>query len=317
MSAWRLRLVAPALAGVFICALLTGCATPQVAELEARWPERLPAMVQVAGVPFFPQEDYECGPAALAMAAGAAGVSVTPAALAPQVFLPGRQGSLQVEMLAATRRQGLLAYPLAPRIEALLTEVAAGTPVVVFQNLSFAFSPVWHYAVVTGYDRARNRVTLHSGVTERLEMSLFTFERTWARGGHWAMLALPPTRLPATAEPTVYITAAAALERVDARAAQAAYATAVQRWPGQRTAMLGLGNTAYAQKDLPRAATAYEATTAAHPDFADAWNNLAQVRFELNELSPALAAAERAVALGGPREARYRVLRDEIKSKLP
>lgn len=317
MSAWRIRLAAPALAGVFICALLSGCATPQVAQLEARWPERLPAAAQVAGVPFFPQEDFECGPAALAMAAGAAGVQVTPAALVPQVFLPGRQGSLQVEMLAATRRQGLLAYPLAPRVEALLAEVAAGTPVVVFQNLSFAFSPVWHYAVVIGYDRARNLLTLHSGVTERMEMSLFTFERTWERGGHWAMLALPPGRLPATAEPTAHTAAAAALERVNPRAAQTAYETALQRWPGQRAAMLGLGNTAYAQKDLPRAAAAYEAATAAHVDFADAWNNLAQVRLELNALPQALAAADRAVSLGGPRAARYRALRDEIKSKLP
>lgn len=317
MSAWRFRLAAPALAGVFICALLTGCATPQVAQLDARWPARLPGVAQVAGVPFFPQEDFECGPAALAMAAGAAGMPVAPATLVPQVFLPGRQGSLQVEMLASTRRQGLLAYPLAPRVEALLTEVAAGTPVVVFQNLSFAFSPVWHYAVVIGYDRARNTVTLHSGVTERMEMSLFTFERTWERGGHWAMLALPPGRLPATAEPSVHTTAAAALERINPRAAQLAYEVALQRWPGQRAAMLGLGNTAYAQKDLSRAATAYEATTAVHPDFADAWNNLAQVKLELKVLPQALAAAERAVALGGPREARYRALRDEIKSKLP
>ena len=317
MSVWRLRLAAPALAGVFICALLTGCATPQVAQLAARWPERLPASAQVASVPFYPQEDYECGPAALAMAAGAAGVAVMPAALVPQVFLPGRQGSLQVEMLAATRRQGLLAYPLAPRVDALLTEVAAGTPVVVFQNLSFAFSPVWHYAVVIGYDRARNMLTLHSGVTERMEMSLFTFERTWERGGHWAMVALPPDRLPATAEPAVHATAAAALERVNPRAAQTAYTTALQRWPAQRGALLGLGNTAYAQQDLARAAAAYETATAAHPDFADAWNNLAQVKLELNALPQALTAAERAVALGGPREARYRALRDEIKSKLP
>lgn len=317
MIPWRLRLAAPALAGVFVCALLVGCATPQVEQLGARWPDRLPAVAQVAGVPFFPQEDYECGPAALAMAAGAAGVPLTPADLVPQVFLPGRQGSLQVEMLATTRRQGLLAYPLAPRVEALLSEVAAGTPVVVFQNLSFAFSPVWHYAVVIGYDRDRNTVTLHSGRTERMEMSLFTFERIWARGDHWAMLALPPGRLPATAEPAVHATAAAALERTNPRAAQSAYEAALQRWPGQRTAMLGLGNTAYAQKQLDRAAAAYEAATAAHPDFADAWNNLAQVKLELMALPQALTAAERAVALGGPREARYRVLRDEIKSKLP
>jgi hypothetical protein len=33
-----------------------------------------------------------------------------------------------------------------------LREVAAGNPVLVLQNLSFAWAPVWHYAVVMGYD---------------------------------------------------------------------------------------------------------------------------------------------------------------------
>jgi hypothetical protein len=98
-------------------AVLGGCATPQVAMLDARWPTELPAQVELTDVPFFPQEDYECGPAALAMVAHAAGVDVTPDALVDQVYLPGRKGSLQPEMLAATRRQGLLAYPLKPKVE--------------------------------------------------------------------------------------------------------------------------------------------------------------------------------------------------------
>jgi hypothetical protein len=32
----------------------------------------------------------------------------------PQVYLPARKGSLQVEMLAAARRHGLVSYQLAP-----------------------------------------------------------------------------------------------------------------------------------------------------------------------------------------------------------
>ena len=37
---------------------------------------------------------------------GASGVDIDPVTLTPQVFLPGRQGSLQIELLAATRRAG-------------------------------------------------------------------------------------------------------------------------------------------------------------------------------------------------------------------
>ncbi len=306
----------PALAGVLLSALLlVGCATPQVSRLQQSQTD-LPQTARIADVPFFPQEDYQCGPASLAMVAQHAGVQVTPETLTPQVFLPGRQGSLQIEMQVATRRQGLLAYPLAPRLDALLREVAAGHPVLVLQNLTFSFAPLWHYAVVIAYDRERNTITLHSGVTEQLEMSLFTFERTWARGNYWAMLALPPGRLPATVQPDVYVAAAAALERLQAPAAQAAYQAAARAWPEQRAAWLGWGNSLYAQGRLEEAAQAFEAATQRHPDFADAWNNLAQVRWEQARWPEAQVAADRAVALGGVRLAQYRELQAKVSSRV-
>lgn len=307
---------APAVAGVFVCVLLglAGCATPQVTRLDQQWPASLPSTALIENVPFFPQEQYHCGPAALAMVAQAAGVQVRPDDLTAQVYLPGRQGSLQVEMLAASRRQGLLSYPLAPRLEDLLREVAAGHPVLVLQNLAFSFSPLWHYAVVIGFDRPRNTITLHSGVTERLEMSLFTFERIWARGDSWSMVVLPPSRLPATADADAYAAAAAALERVQPLAAQSAYATALKTWPDHRATLLGAGNTAYTLGQLDRATTAYKTATKLHPDFADAWNNLAQILFERGQRADAASAIDRAVALGGPRVARYRSLQAQIQS---
>ena len=307
----------PVLTGVFVWAvlLLSGCATPQMASLDAHWPPDVPVRVELTQVPFYPQEDFECGPAALAMVAGAAGVQVSPEALVSQVYLPGRQGSLQPEMLAATRRQGLLAYPLNPTLETLMREVAAGHPVLVFQNLAFSFYPVWHYAVVIGFDRVRNVLVLHSGRTERMEMSLFTFERTWARVGYWSMLALPPDRLPITAEPGVHTAAVAALERVNPLAAQTAYARALQAWPDNRAALLGAGNTAYALGQRAPAAQAYRQAVARHADFADAWNNLAQVLLELGQLSEARQAIAQAIALGGDRLPRYLELQRDINAR--
>lgn len=317
MTGWRRCLQTPVLTGVFVlaAALLQGCATPQVATLDAHWPPGLATRVELPDVPFYPQEDFECGPAALAMVAAAAGVAVLPQALVEQVYLPGRKGALQPEMLAAGRRQGLLAYPLRPQLEDLLREVAAGHPVLVFQNLALSFYPVWHYAVVIGFDRERNVVLLHSGRSKRLEMSLFTFERTWARGQHWAMLALAPARLPASAEPAAYGAAVAALERVNPRAAQTAYAAALQRWPDHRTALLGAGNTAYALGQRHAAITAYRLAVHRQPDFADAWNNLAQALLDAGEAGPAGAAIKKAVALGGVRLPRYLELQAKIGGK--
>src|SRR5690606_29566356 len=98
---------ARAFANVFVCAwLLSGCASlfPQTAELREGLPEGLPERVELKSVPFFPQDEYQCGPAALATSLAATGVKVTPTELVPQVYLPERKGSLQVEMLAAARR---------------------------------------------------------------------------------------------------------------------------------------------------------------------------------------------------------------------
>lgn len=304
----------PALAGFFVCVALclVGCATPQVGGLEAQWPADLPSQSMLQSVPFFPQEDYECGPASLAMVLQTAGVPVLPEQLVEQVYVPGRKGTFQTELLAASRRHGLPAYVLQPTVEAVLREVAAGNPVLVFQNLSLPIYPVWHYGVVIGFDRARNVLVLHSGRTEKLEMSLFAFERTWARGGYWAMVALAPPRLPATAQPTGYAQAVAALERVQVAPARAAYGAALRQWPTDRVLMLGAGNTAYAMGDLPDAASAYRAAVQAHPDFADGWNNLAQVLLDQHQPRAASAAIAKAVALGGPRLAAYQTLQRRI-----
>ena len=87
---------------------LSGCASswPQTAELSAKRPQDLPARLELADVPFFPQVEYQCGPAALATALASSGVAVTPGDLVSQVYIPARKGSLQIEMMAAARRRG-------------------------------------------------------------------------------------------------------------------------------------------------------------------------------------------------------------------
>jgi tetratricopeptide (TPR) repeat protein len=306
---------APAFAGVLVCALFTACATPQVARLrEPEFAQQVAPRAALENVPFFAQKEYECGPAALAMVLSAAGVAVTPEALVDQVYLPARKGSLQVEMLAATRQRGLIAYRLKPALQDLLQEVAAGYPVLVFQNLSLPIYPVWHYAVVIAYDLERNTITLHSGETAQMEMSLFTFERIWARGQYWSMLALPPGSLPVTADANSYARSVAALENSHPQAAGLAYTQALLRWPGQANLQFGLGNSAYALHDLPTAAAAYQAASAAQPDFADAWNNLAQVRLELGDKAAAKRAIARAVALGGVHLPQYQELQSRLET---
>ena len=73
-------------------------------------PNSLPEdpLTELTRVPFFPQTIHECGPAALATVLNYSAATTTPDGLALEVYIPERQGSLQIEMLAATRRNGRL-----------------------------------------------------------------------------------------------------------------------------------------------------------------------------------------------------------------
>ncbi len=257
--------------------LLGGCATPHLTErLLAYPPADLPSRVELTDVPFFAQELYQCGPAALAEMLQYRGVAATPEALKGEIYLPERQGSLQVELVAAARSRGFVVYPLAPSLDDLLREVAAGNPVLVLQNLSLPIYPLWHYAVVIGYDLSRQSLLLRSGTTKRQETPLATFERTWARGNHWAILVLPPDRLAATAEPLKHLTAVQELEAVGRIAqARSGFQTALSRWPRNDIAWLGLGNAAYALEDFDQAEAAFRSLLEITPLSVPAWNNLA------------------------------------------
>jgi tetratricopeptide (TPR) repeat protein len=305
------------LAGVLLLApLLWGCAGPQTRSLTERWPSNLPPRVELAAVPFFAQEDYECGPAAMAMALSFAGARATPEELKPEIYLPARRGALQVEMLAAPRRRGLVSYPISPRLETLFTEIAAGNPVVVLQNLSLQWIPQWHYAVAVGYDLPRREILLRSGKQERLALSMSTFEHTWKRGNYWGVLVLAPGRLPRTAEARSYLNALVALEQVkQTRSAREGYKAALSRWPDNVVAWIGLGNTEYASGKLAEAEQAFRGAAEADAASVIAWNNLAEVLARQGRMDEALAAAERAVALGGPHQQTAQSTLEEIRGK--
>lgn len=278
--------------------LLSACASltaSQTRALLTQPPADLPARVEWAQVPFFPQEINQCGPAALATALGAVGVFIAPEVLGTAVFVPAREGSLQIEMLAAPRRHGQIATRIRPDLVSLLREVAAGQAPVVLLNLGLSLQPLWHYAVVVGYDLPAGEILLRSGTVRREVMPLSTFEHTWSRSSQWAFVVLPPDRLPAQADEAAVTEARIAFERVaPAPQAAQAYRTAWQRWPDSLLLGMGLGNTLYAAGELLEAETAYARVAQRH-DSAPVWHNLARLRLERGDLTGAHTAAEAAV----------------------
>lgn len=298
---------------VFGLLVFCGCATTSTNKWE-QVSDSVPPQHKLSAVPFYPQKKYQCGPAALAMALSWSGLQIGPDELTPQVYTPSLKGSLQPAMIAAARRRGKVAYPISG-VHALLQEIAAGHPVIVLQNLGLSWIPVWHYAVVIGYDFDADVIILHSGVTRQKKTSFKTFEHTWARGDHWGLLVLPPNRLPATVQEQSWLAAVVGLEKAQQWAAAVkGYQAALQRWPQSFSAHIGLSNSYYAVGDLTSAATVLKETTARFPHEGVAFNNLAQVLWEQGQKQAAIKAARQAVKLGGPHAAQFQNTLDEILS---
>jgi tetratricopeptide (TPR) repeat protein len=248
-------------------------------------------IAELDATPFYPQSEYQCGPAALATVLAASGASITPEALVPVVYIPARKGSLQIEMQAAPRKYGRLAYPLTRNLDSILAELDAGRPVLVLHNYGVPFLPRWHYAVVVGYDAAADRVVLRSGVTRRQVLSARNFMRAWDNGGRWAMVVLRPGEIAASASPMRYFEAAADFERVASpQDARLAFDAAVTRWPSEPVGWIGRGTAEYRAGNLQAAARDYASALRVDQSNVGARNNLAMTLVELG--CPARARAQ-------------------------
>jgi hypothetical protein len=281
----------------------TGAAALLLAACASLPPERPPALpagtpaLELTATPFFPQTAWQCGPAALATVLGAAGVAASPDDLAGQVYIPARRGSLQVELVAATRRAGQVPWLLDGNLAAVTAELAAGHPVLVLQDVGRFGIRSWHYAVVIGTDPAADTLLLRSGREPQLRMPAHRFLASWQAGGNWAMVVLPPGTLPATADGERVITTLTEAEGLlPPRALAVTWQAAAARWPADRELAFGAANAARAAGDLAAAEAGYRAMLAQDPGNLLALNNLADLLLDAGCTAEAQVLAERAAA---------------------
>ncbi|MEP4890271.1 MAG: PA2778 family cysteine peptidase [Aliiglaciecola sp.] len=236
------------------CFWLAGCqSTPQANALKTSAPTDIPRQKNLDGVPFYAQQEFYCGPTTLSEIFTYYGKPVSSEQIAPKLFIPERQGSLQLEMVSATRQYGFLAYTGKGTLEQLFYSIEHDVPVIVFQNQSIAWLPMWHYAVVTGYDLDKQVIQLHTGLTESHTMSFELFERLWQRGNYWYLMPLPPGLTHQDLDEFKYTSGAFDLlqtGQIDAGLTNLIAAT--QQWPNQWLAYFLIANH-FAESDNEQA----------------------------------------------------------------
>lgn len=190
-----------ALLVVGCAAVLVGCAgsvAPQI--------QRLPERVELSGT-FYRGDANQSGPQVLASLLAQQGIMITPGLLEKPLHLPGAEDKLQQNLQDLAREYGMVVYPLDSNLPALLTQVAAGYPVMVrFSEGSFWSEP--RYAILSGYDRKKQKVLLRAGMNRRELMSFSSFESAFEKSGGWAVLIQKPTQIPAAVDRQRWLKAA-------------------------------------------------------------------------------------------------------------
>lgn len=294
---------------------MAGCSTAPLQSTGLR--DRLPAAApvhQVSGVPFIEQKFAHCGPASLAMVLNFQGRKVSADEIAEQTFTPGAEGSFQQDLISSARRQGFLAIPVSG-FEALLTEVGANHPVIVFENLGVSWYQQWHYAVVTGYDLTKQELTMHSGAEANKVQGLRRFEKDWMLGDYWGLVVLKPGELAKSADEMTHVKAAAALEQLRLNdPAVKSYLAILERWPESLTSAIGIANIKYAEGDFKESARFLTRATESHPNSAAAWHNLAIAQVAAKQMKEARKSASVALDLANAEE--KVVFRKSLKSAI-
>jgi len=207
-------LIAGCVAGMAGCA---GSVAPQI--------KRLPERVELTGR-FYRGVANQSGPQVLASMLSQQGIVITPGLLDKPLHLPGAEAQLQQNMQNLAREYGMMVYPLDSNLPALLTQVAAGYPVMVRFTEGSALWAEPRYAILSGYNRQKQTVLLRAGMDQRLMMSFSSFESSFKDAGGWAVLIQAPTQIPAEVDQQRWLKAAndlaqAGQEQAAARAKKA------------------------------------------------------------------------------------------------
>jgi ABC-type bacteriocin/lantibiotic exporter with double-glycine peptidase domain len=171
--------------GVILILLFPSCATQRNDQLT----EGRGDVTIIEDVPFYPRDDYQCGPASLAGVLNYWGVSVSPADIARQIFSPSAGGTLNFDMSLYVQSRGLQALQYSGTMEDLKEKIRSSYPLIVLVDYGFSIYQVNHFMVVVGF--ADEGVVVNSGRNEKQLIPSHDFLKAWKRTKYWTLLISP------------------------------------------------------------------------------------------------------------------------------
>lgn len=166
-----------------VYALASACAT--VTEIGQRTDVRM-----IPDVPFYPQEEYQCGPASLASVLNYWDANVSPDEVAEEIFSTSARGTLTIDMILYAQKKGFYAEQFRGSMEKVRESLNSGYPLIVLVDYGFSVIEVNHFMVLNGY--AEGGVIAHVGKTPNAFLQEKDFLTAWKKTGYWTLLIRKP-----------------------------------------------------------------------------------------------------------------------------
>lgn len=139
-------------------------------------------------VPIVVQAPERCGQAALEMVLRYYGANSAALHEADRAYDPALRGSLITDLAAAARRAGYEAAIATLTSDSLVALLASGVPPIVLYQNGRAPLTVAHFAVVTGWDPAREAFTLNDGGAHPRFVRRDHLTKRWRTAGSQALI---------------------------------------------------------------------------------------------------------------------------------
>jgi predicted double-glycine peptidase len=139
----------------------------------------------IDNVPFFPQEEYQCGPASLASVLNYWGVSAAPEEIGKVIYSQSAKGTLNIDMVMYAQTRGLEASHYRGAWDDLRKKIDSGFPLIVLVDYGFSVFQANHFMVIIGYNE--DSVVAHSGRHERKSIPRADFLKSWEKTNYWTL----------------------------------------------------------------------------------------------------------------------------------
>ena len=173
---------------------VTGCATSNLYQKQSSYAD-YPALFYIQGVPFFPQEEFQCGPSVLAGVLNFFGYKIVPEDVSGAIYLDSIEGTLKMDMVNYAKRYEdggrIHVSEVQGDIELIKKDVSEGHPIIVFVDLGIWEFRKGHYMLIVGYDDNQGGIIVYSGVKRDKLITYNRFLKMWKRGGYWALRVIP------------------------------------------------------------------------------------------------------------------------------